>query len=65
MGSKFGAKAKKAWAGGVAGAAVAAGTYVWSGAGIAEEAGRFVGLVAGGFVLGFLGVYFAPKNTAS
>lgn len=56
-------KVKKAWAGGVAGAVAAAGTYAYSGGSISEESGKFVGAVAGGFALGFLAVFFAPKNS--
>lgn len=64
MGS-FGAKAKKAWAGGIAGAAIGAATYKYAGGSISEEAGKFVGAVAAGFAAGFVAVWFAPKNKTS
>jgi 1,4-dihydroxy-2-naphthoate octaprenyltransferase len=56
-------KAKKAWAGGIAGAVVAAGAYTYSGGPISSELGRFVGAVVAGFAAGFLAVYVSPKNS--
>lgn len=55
-------KLSKAWAGGIAGAVVAATGYVWSGGSVSEEVGKFVGSVVTGFVGGFLVVYIAPAN---
>lgn len=58
------AKVKKALAGGLAGGLAAVGGFTLSGAGLADEAGRFVGLFVGGFVVGFVAVYTAPRNAA-
>ena len=55
-------KAKKAWAGGIAGAVVGAGAYKYAGGSISEEAGRFAAAVVAGFVAGFVAVWVAPKN---
>lgn len=55
-------KLSKAWAGGLAGAAIGATTYVWGGGSVSEEAGKFVGAVVTGFVAGFIAVFVSPKN---
>jgi uncharacterized membrane protein YjjB (DUF3815 family) len=64
--STFGAKAKKAWAGGIAGAVVGATSFSWGHSGsISNDVANFCGAVVVGFVGGFLVVFIAPKNKTS
>lgn len=62
----LGAKAKKAWAGGIAGAVVAATSYAWGKQdSVSQDVAQFAGAVVVGFVAGFLVVWIAPKNRQS
>ncbi len=59
-------KVRKAIAGGIYTGIAAIGTgFVYTGAPTQAQVGQLIGLFAGGFFLGFLGVYNAPANSAS
>ena len=58
-------KVNKAIAGGIAGAVTAAGTFTITGGSPQDELIRFGLAIAGGFALGFLGVFVAPANSGS
>lgn len=59
-------RVRKAIAGGITGGVAAIGAgFTFTGAPTQEQVGQLLGLFAGGFFLGFMGVYNAPANSAS